>query len=312
MPPETTESEHSLKPHPFQKAALAGMLALVLISFTLANLQSMLWINHDWLVSTILPAVVADETNRARAAEALPPLARSERLDRAAQMKADHMAAQGYFAHWSPDGVSPWYWFGEAGYRYVHAGENLAVHFTDSSAVVDAWLGSPSHRANILNGNYREIGIGTAKGRYEGFDTVFVVQMFGAPAAAAGAPNDGHPTPSIEEEGEVSVEVTEVGTVVYESFAAAEAPGAVLAEADTVYSPRPASFFGRLATSPRLALQIAYTIIGLAALCLLLAAFIIEWRLHHPVQMAYSAGLLAVITLLFVAHSVISGGVMIA
>lgn len=71
---------------------------------------------------------------------------------------------------------------------YAHAGENLAVHFTDSSEVVDAWMDSPSHRANIVNAQYAEIGVGTARGTFEGFETVFVVQLFGTPAAGYATP----------------------------------------------------------------------------------------------------------------------------
>jgi hypothetical protein len=128
---------------------------------------------------------LVDETNEERDGANLNILKRNATLDKAAQLKAEDMAARGYFSHNTPDGKTPWYWFDQASYKYVHAGENLAVHFTDSSDVVDAWMKSPSHRANILNGNYREIGIGTAKGKYEGFDTVFVVQLFGTPAAAS-------------------------------------------------------------------------------------------------------------------------------
>jgi len=95
------------------------------------------------------------------------------------------MANNEYFAHYSPDGVSPWFWFGRANYNFVHAGENLAIHFTDSGDVVEAWMESPTHRANIMNGNYTEIGVGTAEGTYEGYSTVYVVQLFGTPAAAA-------------------------------------------------------------------------------------------------------------------------------
>jgi len=92
------------------------------------------------------------------------------------------MASNEYFSHFSPDGVSPWHWFDEAGYVYAHAGENLAIHFTDSSEVVDAWMDSPTHRENIVNGIYTEIGVGTAKGKFDGYDTVYVVQLFGTPA----------------------------------------------------------------------------------------------------------------------------------
>ncbi|MCB9811915.1 CAP domain-containing protein [Candidatus Nomurabacteria bacterium] len=173
------------KPHSLQSAAVVGMTFLVFLTFAVANLQSLVWTASEWMVSTILPAVIISDTNKERASDDLVPLAHSDVLDTAAQMKANDMATRSYFAHDAPDGTTPWYWFKQAGYSYVHAGENLAVHFTDSSEVVDAWMASPSHRANIMNGDYREIGIGVAKGEFEGFDTIFVVQLFGAPAVAA-------------------------------------------------------------------------------------------------------------------------------
>ncbi len=190
-------AENSYAPQSLQKAAVVGILAMVLLSFTLTNVQSLLWVASDWMVSTILPAVIVTDTNKERAEESLQPLARNTVLDRAAQLKAEDMAKNSYFAHYSPTGISPWYWFSQVGYSYVHAGENLAVHFTDSGEVVEAWMNSPTHRANIMNGDYVEIGIGTAEGTYEGFKTVFVVQLFGTPAAVA-------PTPAVAS-GSVSV-----------------------------------------------------------------------------------------------------------
>jgi hypothetical protein len=175
-------AENDYRPHLLQKAALLMMVLLVLLSFAAVNLQALLWQSSDWLVGTVLPAVVVDLTNTERKNINEPILKRSAVLDKAAQLKADDMAKNKYFAHFSPTGVSPWYWFEQAGYSYVHAGENLAIHFSDSGAVGDAWMNSPSHKANIVNGNYTEIGVGTAKGVYDGFDTVYVVQLFGAPA----------------------------------------------------------------------------------------------------------------------------------
>ena len=167
-----------------QKISMSLMAVLVMITFVAANLHAILWQSSDWLVSTVLPAVVVDLTNDEREDNAAPPLRRNTTLDEAARMKAEHMAKHEYFAHHSPDGVSPWYWFNEAGYTYAHAGENLAIHFTDSSEVVDAWMDSPSHRKNIVDGKFTEIGVGTAKGEYEGYDTVYVVQLFGTPAVS--------------------------------------------------------------------------------------------------------------------------------
>ena len=172
-------------PHILQKAAMIAMVVLVTLSFTLANIQALFWISSDWMISTILPAVVVAETNQERNQDNLVLLNRNETLDRAAQLKANHMAQNEYFAHYSPDGVSPWYWFGQVDYGFVQAGENLAIHFNDSSEVVEAWMDSPTHRANIMNGDFREIGIGVAEGTYEGYKTLYVVQLFGTPAIAA-------------------------------------------------------------------------------------------------------------------------------
>lgn len=158
------------------------MAVLVLLTFVGANLHALLWQSSDWLISTVLPSVVIDLTNEERADISTAPLARNTTLDEAAKLKAKHMAKNEYFSHFSPEGVSPWHWFDEAGYVYAHAGENLAIHFTDSSEVVDAWMDSPTHRENIVNGIYTEIGVGTAKGKFDGYDTVYVVQLFGSPA----------------------------------------------------------------------------------------------------------------------------------
>lgn len=170
-------------PYLLRRGALLGMTGMVLVSFLASNVYALLWQHSDWLVGAVLPAVVVTLTNEERNDEALEPLVRNPILDEAATLKAEDMAKNAYFAHYSPAGVSPWYWFNQVGYGFVHAGENLAVHFTDSGEVVEAWMESPTHRANIVNGNYREIGVGVARGHYEGYDTVFVVQLFGTPAA---------------------------------------------------------------------------------------------------------------------------------
>lgn len=184
------------------------MGVLVLITFVGANLQAILWQSSEWLVSTILPAVVVNMTNDERSGVSEQPLTRSATLDKAAKLKAQHMAKNQYFSHFSPDGVSPWHWFDEAGYVYAHAGENLAIHFTDSSEVVEAWMKSPTHRANIVSGKYTEIGVGTAKGKFDGYDTVYVVQLFGTPAVPP-APIKSEPL-AVATAPEVKVPVTSV------------------------------------------------------------------------------------------------------
>src|SRR3989338_10289262 len=106
-------------------------------------------------------------------------------LQKAAQLKAEDMAAKEYFAHDSPEGLKPWHWFEEAGYDFRSAGENLAVYFSDSAEVERAWMNSPSHRANLLSEHFTEIGIALSQGQYQGHDTVYVVQMFASPSESA-------------------------------------------------------------------------------------------------------------------------------
>src|SRR3989338_531090 len=143
-------------------------------------------VDHSLLRSgsfaAVISSVLVDLTNGDRGAGSLGGLAISPVLTVAAQAKADDMAAKGYFAHVSPEGKDPWYWFRQQGYTFLYAGENLAVDFSDSIDVERAWMNSPTHRANILNGNFTQIGIATAQGTYQGRSTTFVVQMFGTPS----------------------------------------------------------------------------------------------------------------------------------
>lgn len=133
-------------------------------------------------LSAIYAAVLVNLTNKDRAAANISELKVNPILEKAAQMKADDMVAKSYFAHNSPDGKTPWYWFKQAGYTYIYAGENLAVNFQDSEEVQTAWMNSTSHRLNIVNPRFTEIGIATSTGTYKGRTAVFVVQMFGTPA----------------------------------------------------------------------------------------------------------------------------------
>ena len=132
-------------------------------------------------ISAIYASVLVNLVNRDRTALKIAELKINPVLQLAAQLKADDMATKGYFAHNSPDGKTPWYWFESAGYKYTVAGENLAVNFADSEQVHTAWMNSTGHRANLINSRFTEIGIATSTGSYKGRQAVFVVQMFGKP-----------------------------------------------------------------------------------------------------------------------------------
>ncbi len=132
--------------------------------------------------AAVLPAVLGDLTNFERAKESLTILKENPVLDESARLKAEDMAAKAYFAHTSPEGKTPWYWLDKVGYNYDYAGENLAINFSDSVDVTQAWMNSPTHRANIEKAQYTEIGTGVATGTFEGISTVFVAQVYAHPA----------------------------------------------------------------------------------------------------------------------------------
>jgi len=135
--------------------------------------------------------------NKERIAKGLQPLELNDKLVQAALQKAQDMLAKEYFAHTSPSGITPWYWFDRVGYDYIAAGENLARGFTESIYLHQAWMNSPSHRDNILNKNYQEIGIAVIEGEINGKNTILAVQLFGKLAIKKiEKPEIKQPTPS--------------------------------------------------------------------------------------------------------------------
>ncbi|MDO8655310.1 MAG: CAP domain-containing protein [bacterium] len=106
-------------------------------------------------------------------------------LDAAATAKLSDMFEHQYFAHVSPAGLGVGDWVGDQHYEFITIGENLALgNYKDDQALVQAWMDSPGHRANILNTKYQEIGIAAGKGMFEGRQTWLAVQIFGLPLAA--------------------------------------------------------------------------------------------------------------------------------
>jgi len=122
-------------------------------------------------------------TNTERTQNSLNTLTANGDLAQAAQAKAQDMFKDGYFAHISPDGTTPWDFIKGAGYEYSYAGENLAIGYDNGAELVNAWMNSPLHRANILNEKFSEIGVAVVNGNYNGENTDIVVQMFGTPLA---------------------------------------------------------------------------------------------------------------------------------
>lgn len=129
--------------------------------------------------SNITSHQVHEETNRERVKLGLKPLVINEKLNQAALAKAQDMFNQQYWSHNSPSGKEPWFFIQEADYVYQIAGENLARDFANTPDLIAAWMASPSHKANIINPKYQDIGIAVVNGNLQGFETTLVVQLFG-------------------------------------------------------------------------------------------------------------------------------------
>jgi hypothetical protein len=124
-------------------------------------------------------------TNAERLNAGLRAVKINQELNQAAMAKAKYMFAHNFWAHNAPDGTTPWKFIEDAKYNYLFAGENLAKDFEDSKGVVDAWMASPTHRANIMQEKYQDIGFAVLNGSLNGEDTTLVVQMFGTPVSGA-------------------------------------------------------------------------------------------------------------------------------
>lgn len=124
-------------------------------------------------------------TNQERVKYHLPTLRENSLLDQAAALKVKDMFSRQYFEHVSPQGVGPADLVERVGYEYIAVGENLALgNYKDDQALVQAWMNSPGHKANILNGKFSEIGVAVGKGAFEGQQVWLAVQTFARPASS--------------------------------------------------------------------------------------------------------------------------------
>jgi hypothetical protein len=172
------------KPHILRPRAIAFFFIVMLVAESAFIFSSTYIAPRSKLFGIIEVTALVDETNQQRAAQGFATLQTSPLLQQVAQDKANDMAANSYFAHTSPSGVTPWDWFEKVGYQFSYAGENLAVDFSNSQDVTNAWMNSPEHRSNIMNSNFTQIGMATAQGTLNGQPATFVAEEFGTPASA--------------------------------------------------------------------------------------------------------------------------------
>ncbi len=317
------------------------MTIIVLLFGLAAGMQHLLVTNKSSQTAAVIASALVDLTNNDRAQNNELSLTVNPLLQAAAQAKANDMAANGYFAHVSPTGRDPWYWFTQAGYSFVYGGENLAVYFSDSSTLNTAWMNSPEHRANILNEHYTEIGIATAEGVYQGHQTTFAVQEFGTPTSVATAAKSSEV--AVSSQSPTIVAVSTKGTpkvkgasVVrpnvkvtsqdknFIAFQNENAPTttAVLAAAATSQSPlttptpkpNPISvFILKFITSPETDLVILYGIITAVIALALALEVTTEFRRPHPRRIVLGLSMIGLmIVLVFVGHVFVFGKLLIA
>ena len=197
-----------------------GALAVYLVALLSFNIGYNVLVAQTSKVLGFATAISQPElirlTNQTRVANGVGALRESVVLDKSAKLKAQNMFAEDYWAHIAPSGKSPWYWFDQAGYVYTLAGENLARDFQTSQGVIDGWMNSPTHRANMLAPGYKDIGMAVVNGVLGGHETTLVVQHFGttsvaekpapAPPVAQITPQQTPPVQSPQPQSEIPVE----------------------------------------------------------------------------------------------------------
>lgn len=179
VPHHHKDTDEHHRAHALNPAALFGYL--LIFTFTVTSLY-FVRVNAPQILGqvTYTAEQIIQLTNIKRAEHGLDPLVINALLANAAQAKAVDMFSNNYWAHYSPQGKSPWSFISAIGYKYIYAGENLARDFNDSQSVVNAWMASPTHRSNLLDENFKEIGVAVADGNLSGREGALVVQMFGS------------------------------------------------------------------------------------------------------------------------------------
>lgn len=179
---------------PVLSVVLLGVAASIYIISTRNDLSAPPSVSAQTLLS---------QTNDQRLQDDLNALKQNTQLTAAAQAKANNMVSQNYWSHNSPNGTSPWSFITNSGYDFQLAGENLAYGFSNSSSVINAWMNSQSHRANVLNPSYNDVGFGIAASNNfmnKGPETI-VVAIYAAPQGStlstATSLNSAHPFTSV-------------------------------------------------------------------------------------------------------------------
>lgn len=181
-----TQGKHYIKTYwPYIPITLIVALGLIIGNWHPRTRNGVLAYATQVSINTLLSS-----TNEQRSENGRPALKINPKLNAAAQAKANDMTARNYWSHNTPDGKEPWTFIQASGYDYQKAGENLAYGFNSSQDTIIGWMNSPSHKENLLDKNYTEVGFGFANAKdynKSGPETV-VVAMYGEPLAPGASP----------------------------------------------------------------------------------------------------------------------------
>jgi hypothetical protein len=139
-----------------------------------------------WAQTVHTAAGIIQWTNYYRVQNGLPALATNTKLTTAAGLRVDDMFEEQYFSHVSPTGKDLVYLLNQVNYKYRAAGENIFEDpgYLSDQALVQGWMNSPGHRANILSSTYQDIGVSVKEGTFEGNDVWLASEMFGLSSVA--------------------------------------------------------------------------------------------------------------------------------
>lgn len=201
----TPHTSNNFRSKLLHNSGLMALIAVLILFNSVSRLVQISTLHILGFTSSITIEEVVAQTNERRAAEGLPALKISQKLSLAASAKAADMFSDNYWAHVSPDGTTPWSFIIAQDYSYQHAGENLAKDFSNTPSMMNAWMASPTHKANIVSDKYSDIGVAVVQGNLQGQDTVLVVQMFGSPSSGGGTVASSSTNKTVEAPEEVNV-----------------------------------------------------------------------------------------------------------
>lgn len=175
---------NAFRPHALRHNALSLYLAAIMIvqlgmGITLYSGPEVKGATKENIINNIILL-----TNQERQKAGASALYENETLNVAAQAKLSDMFSKNYWDHLGPNGETAWDFIDGENYQYEVAGENLARGFVNSNDVVKAWMASPTHKQNMLNDRFQEIGLAVGSGKIHGATTTVIVQLFGKPKTA--------------------------------------------------------------------------------------------------------------------------------